>query len=490
MNTEQIDKTAIPKSNIVIVDTDERIRKLYKDALEKEGHTVYLTSSGNETYELINNKEIDLILLGYSLKDENAEDIVMGIKHVRSRIRILLIFDKNDNVNRRDLLQRLPIQGCHEKGEGIEKLFLWIDVVLKNLGKLDMIRIQLGTIKSQIKIIERNKEGLRYIISAMPETINRLQPLDKFIRGILIQLNGFIEADNSFLATIDENNKLILLVGTGEFDMDEKTFLTSNKLDKHMDNINALRKNGKSIIGEYDAYLPLTAKDEVIGVFYLEKKEKDIKELEIEMLRLFVSQTAITIENSNLFKLATVDSLTGLYVRRYFLQRFQEVLQFASRYGGQAVSLLILDIDHFKYINDKYGHPQGDKVLSQVTQIIRESIRATDVTGRLGGEEFSVLLIDTSLDKAKELAEMIRRKVEKYEFIINDKLYPVTISIGISNFNSYLIDSKLLKKKSLADVAMHDLRRMLTAADKALYKSKEQGRNRVTVSDPLLLTTD
>ena len=310
LNGDNLDKNIIPKSSILIIDNDEQIKKTYTEALTKEGHTVYQTSSAKDAYALIHDKEIDLVLLGYALPGENTEDTVMKIKKTQSRIRILLLFDKGDNVNRRRLLQQLPLQGCHEKGEGVEKLFIWIDVVLKNLGKLDMIRYQLGTIKSQINIIEKNKEGLRYIISAMPETINRLQPLDKFIRGILIQLNGFIEADSSFLATIDEHDKLILLVGTGTFDMDEKKFITSDALTAHMETIKTLRKKGKSIIGEHEVYLPLNAKDKVIGVFYLEKKERTLKELEIEMLRLFVSQAAITIENSNLFKLATVDGLT------------------------------------------------------------------------------------------------------------------------------------------------------------------------------------
>ena len=97
------------------------------------------------------------------------------------------------------------------------------------------------------------------------------------------------------------------------------------------------------------------------------------------------------------------------------------------------------------------------------------------------------MLIDTQLEKAKELAETIRRKVEKHVFLIKDVPYPVTISIGVSNFPSYIIDAEVLKGKKLNEVAMHDVRRMLTAADKALYLSKEQGRNRVTISDPIPL---
>ncbi|MBU1863327.1 MAG: diguanylate cyclase [Candidatus Omnitrophica bacterium] len=484
-NEQSVDKNIIPRSAILIIDSNERIRKGYAEVLLEEEHIVFEAPSWDEAKPLIAEKNIDLVLLAYSLPDAKAEDVVREIKQVRSRIRIILLFSKNENVSRRKLLRTLPIQGCHEKRASVDRLLVWIDVVLKNLTKLDMIREQLGTIKSQVKIIEKNKEGLRYIINAMPETINRLQPLDKFIRGILIQLNGFIEADNSFLATINENDKLILLAGTGEYDMEEKKFLIAENLATHMEKIDTARRTREIVQEDYGIYFPLCAKDKVMGIFYLEKNRDDLEKMGIDMLRLFASQTAITIDNSNLFKLATVDGLTGLYVRRYFLQRFQEVLQFSSRYGGQAISLLLFDIDHFKDINDTFGHPEGDKVLSHVSQIIRDGIRTTDVTGRLGGEEFVVLLIDTDLDKTKQLAETIRRRIEECDFVINNKRHPVTISVGISHFSSYSIETAIMKTKTISAVTMHDVRRMLSAADKALYASKEGGRNRSTTSDPL-----
>ena len=117
-----------------------------------------------------------------------------------------------------------------------------------------MIRKQLGTIKAQVKIIERNKEGLRYIISSMPETINRLQPLDKFVRGVLMQLNGFIDAEKSFLATIDENGKYILLVGTGDYDVDEKAFLQSGFVKLYDEKLKRIESSLKPEIGENEGF--------------------------------------------------------------------------------------------------------------------------------------------------------------------------------------------------------------------------------------------
>jgi diguanylate cyclase (GGDEF)-like protein len=480
-----MERRSIPQSTVLILDDDADLVKKYASALSAEGHFVVASNTWEDARKLIDAQNIDLVVLQYAFSDIDSETIITAIKNISSRIRIIVLFSKQDNVCRREFLEKHPIQGCHEKEEGIEKFFLWFYTVLKILTIRDLLHQGITTIKSQVKIIEKNKEGLRYIIDAMPETISRLQPLDKFIRGVLIQLNGFIESEHSFLATVDENEQLILLVGTGKFDMNEKSFLSSEIVSAHIDTIEAVRTNKKPIIDEYHVYLPLIAKDSVIGIFYLEKTASNIKELEIEMLKLFSSQAAITIENSNLFKLATVDGLTGLYVRRYFLQRFQEVLQFASRFGGQPISLLMFDIDHFKPINDTYGHPEGDKVLARVSSILRQSVRATDVTGRLGGEEFALLLINTPQDKALRLAESIRKKIASLEFVLQGTTLGVTISIGLCTAPSYVISQESLHEKPLAEIAKHDVRRMLTATDQALYKSKETGRNKVTVAAPL-----
>ncbi len=471
----------IENSNIIIVDSNEKLVSDYSAILESKGHKTFACKELDESLEIVSSNQIDLLLLSYSLVEDSLDEAINRIRAVSTRIRIIILFDDTHTVSRHDILESLPVHGCHDKSEGNEKLLIWINTVLKVLTIRDLLHEGIGTIKSQVKIIEKNKEGLRYIINAMPDTVSRLQPLDKFIRGILIQLNGFIEADNSFFASIDDNGQLILLVGTGEFDVDEKTFIHSDALKQRMDKIEELKSTRQPVTIDREAFFPLNVKDDIVGVFYVQRNSRELQDLEIEMLRLFASQAAVTIENSNLFKLATIDGLTGLYVRRYFMQRFQEVLQFSSRYGGQAISLLLFDIDHFKYINDTFGHPEGDRVLARVSEIIRTSIRQTDITGRIGGEEFCVLLIDTELTKAQDMAENIREKVESEEFILGEGRHPVTISIGVSNFPSYVIDPDRLKEKSLSDVVKHDLRRLLAETDKALYQSKENGRNRVSV---------
>lgn len=160
-------------------------------------------------------------------------------------------------------------------------------------------------------------------------------------------------------------------------------------------------------------------------------------------------------------ELATVDDMTQLWNRRYFIQACEDEFARASRYDDP-FSFLMLDADKFKKINDDYGHAAGDAVLVQLADVMQNTVRNVDLVGRLGGEEFAILLPTTGEQEALKLAERIRVAVEAQPAEYNGKELPVTISIGVSAFRQ--------GDKQLDDVILR--------ADKALYQAKNQGRNR------------
>jgi two-component system cell cycle response regulator len=171
-------------------------------------------------------------------------------------------------------------------------------------------------------------------------------------------------------------------------------------------------------------------------------------------------------------ELAMTDSLTGIYNRRYFMRHLNRELKRAQRFGGE-VSLLLLDIDHFKRVNDTYGHSTGDAVLRRLTERISTCLRrATDWCARLGGEEFAVVLEGTSLAEARVLAEKLRQAVAGHEFATPAGALRVTVSIGVSGL------------EEIADRGAVTVAALLSRADTKLYASKTGGRNRVTASAP------
>lgn len=166
-----------------------------------------------------------------------------------------------------------------------------------------------------------------------------------------------------------------------------------------------------------------------------------------------------------LWELATTDGLTGFLNRRHFLARLQEEFDRLQRNEDLRSALLMLDIDHFKRINDSYGHAIGDEVLKHFAGIIRSQQRKIDIVGRIGGEEFAVILPDTDLSEARVLAERLLHAVARTPLIHEMSLIETTVSIGIA---------QLAVASESADSA-------LKQADQALYRAKEAGRNRIAV---------
>jgi len=170
--------------------------------------------------------------------------------------------------------------------------------------------------------------------------------------------------------------------------------------------------------------------------------------------------------NEELYNSANRDFLTGIYNKKYFLDRLSIEFSFSKRHGI-ALSLIFFDIDHFKKINDKHGHLAGDFILKELVYKIKPGKRQEDLLARYGGEEFVLLLRETTSEKAVLIAENLRKSIKNHKFKFAKKSIPVTISIGISVFQNNNFNK---------------METFIEAADKELYKAKDAGRNRTSYS--------
>jgi diguanylate cyclase (GGDEF)-like protein len=212
--------------------------------------------------------------------------------------------------------------------------------------------------------------------------------------------------------------------------------------------------------------LPLVYERDVLGmVVLLFEKTNTLGTHEIELLAVLGNQAATSIANAKLYeeieRLAVTDGLTGLFNHRHFQETLAQEFNRLERFS-EPISLLIIDIDHFKKINDTYGHPVGDAVLKKVSGIIRKTIRNIDIPARYGGEEFAVILLGTDTNGALKMAERLRKFIADARFSSEQNAFNVTVSIGMSTH------AREMKKKE-------DL---VEQADKALYHAKRTGRNR------------
>ena len=167
-------------------------------------------------------------------------------------------------------------------------------------------------------------------------------------------------------------------------------------------------------------------------------------------------------------ELSLTDALTGLKNRRHLEENLIQTLLLATRHRTP-ISFAIVYIDHFKSVNDKYGHPAGDRVLADLAKIISSEFRKSDVVIRYGGEEFLIILFDSKLEDTLVKMEVLRAKVEAHVFRYKDKEIRITISIGVNKHDDGIYNDQ-------------DLARCIEAADRAVYKAKNEGRNQVRIS--------
>ncbi len=191
------------------------------------------------------------------------------------------------------------------------------------------------------------------------------------------------------------------------------------------------------------------------------------KDAEIYQLRNVALQKEIEERKkaqAALERLATQDSLTGIANRRYFLEIASRIIEQARRYQ-RPVSVVMIDVDHFKEMNDTFGHKTGDKVLIHITRCFQSCLRKVDILGRYGGDEFVILLPETTKEGARRLSERLMQAVAQQLITAGGVTIPITLSMGLaSNINE-------------PDLSLDEL---LQRADRALYDSKLNGRNRLT----------
>ncbi len=250
----------------------------------------------------------------------------------------------------------------------------------------------------------------------------------------------------------------------------KKPLLGAFDINHHEDLFLSDRKYPRSV-----ALLPLFRKNKLLGSlnlgsFQLRRFNKqDATDFLEHLAAVLATCLDTTIAQEKLKQAGLTDALTGVNNRRFFDQRLNEEISRAQRLQS-SVSCLFIDIDHFKVVNDSFGHETGDVVLTKVAELIRAQLRNIDVVARYGGEEFAVLLEQSGQDYAEEVAERIQHSISETTFVDGENC-SLTVSIGVSTLEKPDI------KMNTFDLG----RELLRKADKALYQAKQDGRNRVVL---------
>jgi diguanylate cyclase (GGDEF)-like protein len=336
------------------------------------------------------------------------------------------------------------------------------------------------------------------------ETLDYQDPVEEFKRQVF-DLNTMLEIGKTLNASLSLRDVLdiIILTCSGHFhasdailllsseeggqnyfsyplEEDEITFGPTHPLIHHLketqqllhlselSKISSLKEtHSRFKKDEIELIIPLRFKGQINGILCLKKKEKgfgeEFTEDEIRYIDILAGFASVAIENARLYEMATLDRKTQLYNHGFFKNRLVEEIERAERYKTD-LSLIMMDLDHFKNVNDTYGHIVGDDVLIEVAGTIKTHIRSFDIPARFGGEEFTVILPETDNRCALIVAERLRKAVEKLHFNVSSRSFSITVSIGVANFthSSNITDDMFIEQ-----------------ADRALYYAKQHGRNQV-----------
>lgn len=390
---------------------------------------------------------------------------------------------------------------------GLEDIYFVIFIGEKSYGAYGEGEVEfLETLAGQIEIILENAIKNSYIEEQNKELTEKVYDL-LTLNNAAKMISSTLDVEEIFKSSIDmftevaqavkgcilnydrDNEKLYVKAIRGDYKKeligkeidinndfyekirrDPSVKVLSNLRENEMVEIIEFFKHNHSFIKELksELFIPLVANEELLGIILLGMRysEEGYKDDNVEVYNTLANQIAISMYNAKLYNLAITDGMTKLFLHRYFQTRLEEELERSKRYT-RSLSLLMMDIDHFKNFNDTYGHQLGDDVLKMVARTIKQSIRKSDVAARYGGEEFAVILPETDEIGAIRVGENLRKQIESIEVKYHTEILKVTISVGCFTFSP----------EEVQEIEKEDI---VLKADKALYHSKETGRNKVS----------
>ncbi len=486
---------------ILIVDDEPAFQKLIKSQLEKKDFEVFSCLDSRDAVQMIEREFPNLVLMDLMMPELDGFSLIRQIREIKlsGYLPIMAVTARSDL---RDLVHAMDA-GADDyitKPFEFEELLARINNMLRLKKLQDSILIrttELNEANIQINHLnqilgETNKELKKKVydmhnIFEISFKVMGHTEIDKLVNTALLNALGIFTAKSVMLLLkdIDEPDVFSVKESRGFLDNQVSEF-TIHRSDKLLRYLEFIKKplQVKDVAYEFEtvmpalqeleiqALAPLFQEEEIIGILCLGPNVSNQEyPLDVmEMLGILGNMLSVALHNAQNFEqikaLSYTDEMTGLHNYRFFTMRLKEEIARSKR-NDSALALLILDVDYFKNYNDALGHPAGDEVLRQLSNILKKAVRDNDIVARYGGEEFAIISPLTDHHGATKLGERIRSTIEKNDFP-NQEIQPngtLTISIGIAIYPENAL--------SVEDV--------IVAADRALYYAKESGRNRVVL---------
>ncbi len=466
MEDEQVKDPAI-----LIIDDDANLRRTLGDILRSQGYEIAVSGCGTEGLALFQEKPTNLVLIDLGLPDIPGMKVLEQIKTLSPATEAIILTGNASLDTAIEATNRGAFSYLLKPYE-IEQLILNVKrAIEKQHAENEKMRRSLELQRSNLVL-----KALHQISQVLSRTID----METLLRDVLqtfaeIEIFRFEEKGAAFLVD-GETLRIAASIGFSEAELGLCDHLCPGEClcglavstGEIVVSANS-REDDRHVICRPDTpphghlVLPLKTVDAVIGALCLQTRPGiEIKEWERQILGALGSQIGIAVNNARLYGEARSDSLqdplTGLGNRRSMQIQIEKSIEATNRYG-EKLSVIMMDIDHFKQYNDTHGHLEGDRLLVRLAGILSKEMRRTDYVFRYGGEEFLVVLPETDLGSAREAAERMRKAAENE--------IGITISLGVASCRE---DTR-------------DCTGLIRSADKALYRAKKNGRNRVETAE-------
>jgi diguanylate cyclase (GGDEF)-like protein len=460
------------KPRILVVDDDRFSRTFCRQILEEDDHEVVEAEGVDGAMEIVHEGGIDLIVSDVVMPEKSGLDLVELLRLEAPGLKVILITGF----------------GTVESAVSAMKMGA-LDYIRKPLNPAEF-RLVVQRALEQVKLAEENKElrnslKLYDVSSRISQTIE-IEELYQVIFDLMIQETG---ATRGFLYVVDQEQGESNIILSEGFDAEDNQDLDRRLFEEFSDDLSKITRplvsrRGSSVTVRYRSstdpiesllFIPLRNKNDLVGmvVFFDTEKPGAFGEREKRVASFLCEHANAALENALLYSQAKIltitDDLTSVFNYRYLNNILDRELVRAQRLNS-SMSVLFLDLDSFKKVNDKHGHLLGSKILVELAGLLKSAVRKVDAVARYGGDEYIIVLTDTNSKGALIVAERIRQMVEEHVFLEKeDYRIRLTVSIGIASYPEH----------GLSKVEL------LHLADEAMYKGKFGRKNIVYVANPV-----
>jgi len=453
------------KYRILVVDDDAFFRILCSDILTNEGFLVVTASRGSDAIKMIEDDEpIDLVITDLVMPDVDGVEVLHRVKQHNALIEVIVLTSYGTI------------------GSAVEALKNGaFDYIRKPLDEHELLHSVRSCVENK-KLIEENQEIKRSLrLFEVTRQITTMLDVNRLYDLIIDALMQTVDAESGIIAFYEEGGKTLDIKAVRRLRSEDGEKLVK-ALKNRCDGLNGVtavqapevKCEMEAVTGEYGALLiaPLLKGGSNSGfVISLRRAAGDgYGRKDIESASFIAEHASVAMENAQKYAeakgMAYIDSLTGLYNGKYLDMALEKEIKRAER-TMLPITVLFLDLDNFKLVNDRNDHLVGSKVLIEISRVFLNSVREIDTVIRYGGDEFVFILVGADDNMALKAADRIRKNVEAHEFLKEDGLrLKVTASIGIA---AYPVHSR-------------DKRELVKLADRAMYEAKDASRNTVCVA--------